>query len=133
MNRFILTAATLLAAATLANAQFDSGVKYDAGSVSALVDRVHSDLDHAYGQWHFSRGDRDRLNHAEKELREFAQTWQNGKFDKGELDGAIGKVQHVLDSNKMPQRERDVLSEDLSQLRKMREAYDRHEIEGAHR
>ena len=130
MNRFALAAATLLVAASLTHAQFGPEPRYDAGSVSALVDRVHADLNHAYGEWHFSDADRDRLNHSEKELRDFAAKWDAGKFDKGQLDGAIDSVQHVLDNNKMPVGDRDALSEDLSQLRKMREAHDRHEIEG---
>jgi hypothetical protein len=133
MRRLALTVATLLVAATLMHAQFGPEPKYDANTVSTLVDRVHTDLNHAYGVWHFSDADRDRLNHAEKDLREFAKKWEDGKFDKGQLDGAIDSVQHVLDNNKMPTDERDALSEDISQLRKMREAHDRHEIEGDHR
>ena len=131
MNRFALVAAILLVAATLTFAQFGSGLRYDAASVSALVDRVHADLNQAYGMWHFSNADRDRLNHSEKELRDFAEKWQHGKFDKGQLNEAIDSVQHVLDQNKMPADSRNAISEDLSQLRKMREAYERHEIEGA--
>ena len=130
MKRFILMAAALFVAATLSQAQFAPAPRYDAGSVSALVDRVHLDLGHAYGTRHFSGGDRDRLNHAEKELREFSQKWQRGKFDKGQLDDAIGAIQHVLDNNKMPRGERDAVADDVSQLRGMREAYNRHEIEG---
>jgi hypothetical protein len=130
MNRFALAASTLLVAATLTHAQFGPEPKYDAASVSTLVDRVHADLNHAYGEWHFSDADRDRLNHSEKELRDFATKWEAGKFDKGQLDGAIDSVQHVLDNNRMPVGDRDALSDDLSQLRKMREAHDRHEIEG---
>jgi hypothetical protein len=133
MNRLILTAVMLLASAALGYAQFDSEPKYDAGSVSALVDRVHTDLNNAYSRFHFSNGDRDRLNKAEKELREFSQKWQGGKFDKGQLDGAIASIQHVLDDNKMSHDERNAIDDDISQLRKMREAYNRHEIEGAHR
>jgi hypothetical protein len=132
MNRFILTSVMLVAGATLGYAQFDPAIKYDAGSVTALVDRVHTDLTNAYGRFHFSSGDRDRLNKAEKELREFSQKWQGGKFDKGQLDDAIASIQHVLDDNKMSHEDRSAIDEDISQLRKMREAYNRKEIEGAH-
>lgn len=132
MNRFLLTSVMLLAGSTLGYAQFESEPKYDAGSVSALVDRVHTDLTNSYGRFHFSSGDRDRLNKAEKELREFSQKWKNGKFDKGQLDDAIASIQHVLDDNKMSHEDRNAVDEDISQLRKMREAYNRHEIEGAH-
>jgi hypothetical protein len=131
MNRFstfVLIGGMLLAGGCVAYAQFDGGPRYDAHSVTALVDRVHSDLDHAYGVWHFSNDDRDRLSHAEKELREFAQTWDKGKFEVGRLDDAIGSIQQVLDKNKLPETDRAALSEDITQLRRMREAYKNHDI-----
>lgn len=130
MNRLTLATAMLAAGATLGLAQFESEPKYDAGAVSALVDRVHTDLTNAYERFHFSNGDRDRLNKAEKELREFSQKWQGGKFDKGQLDDSISSIQHVLDANKLHREDRSAIDEDISQLRKMREAYNRHEIEG---
>jgi hypothetical protein len=132
MNRFsttTITASILLVCASLAHAQFDGGPRYDAHSVSVLADRVHSDLDHAYSAWRFSKDDRDRLNHAEKELREFVQKWEDHKFDKGPLDDAIGTIQGVLDHNRLRQQDRAAISDDITQLRRMREAYDRHEIE----
>src|ERR1700722_8179148 len=133
MNRLsavTLAAGMLLACGPLAHAQFEGGPRYDAHSVSALVDRVHTDLDHAYGVWHFSNDDRDRLNKAEKELREFAQTWDKGKFEVGRLDDSIGSIQHVLDNNKLPEADRTALSDDVGQLRRMREAYKNHDIGG---
>jgi len=115
----------------LGRAQFSPGPKYDPSEVTALVDRVHSDLNHAYSVFHFSGDDRERLNKAEKESRDFAQKWSKGKFDKGQLDGVISSIQHVLDNNKLPADTRDSISKDLDQLRSMRDAYDRHEIGGA--
>ncbi len=131
MNRNLiaaLAASIFLMLPPLARAQFEGGPRYDARAVSALVDRVHSDLDHAYGVFHFSNDDRERLNHAEKQLREFARKWDGHKFDKSALDESISSIQHVLDNNKLPQRDRDAISDDVAQLRNMREAYDRHEI-----
>ncbi len=121
-----LLAATL---ALFAHAQYGPpGGPYHPDRVDALVDRVHEDLNHGYRVWRLSGGDRDRLNHAEHELREFAKDWRHGKFNKGKLDDAIAAVQHVLDNNHLTGRERDVLWEDVTALRRMREAYDRHEI-----
>jgi hypothetical protein len=126
----VLVAGTLSVAALapVASAQFGPENRYRPSEVSALIDRVHEDLNHAYGVWHFSDSDRDRLNNAEKQLREFADKWSKAKFDKGELNSAIDAIQHVLDNNRMPQVQRDALSDDITQLRRMREAYDRHEI-----
>jgi len=122
-------AAILLVSGTMGYAQFEKS-KYEPSAVDTLIDRVHSDLDHAYGSFHFSNGDRDRLNKAEKQLRDFAKQWRANHFDKGELDDAISSVQHVLDNNRLPQDSREALSDDVGQLRQMREAYDRHEIGG---
>jgi len=123
-----LTAA--LASLTLpAFAQYGApGGPYQPNSVTALVEKVHTDLDRGYERWHLSNGDRNRLNNAEKKLRGFARDWQHGKFDKGDLDDAIAAIQHVLDNNHLEGAERDDLSRGVDQLRQMREAYDRHEI-----
>ncbi len=131
MRRFVpafVMAASLIAFSIVAQAQWGPGGAYRPESVSALIDRVHVDLNHGYAAWHLSHGDRDRLTHAEHQLRDFAKDWRRGKFDKGDLDDSIAAIQHVLDNNHLNGRERDALWEDVTQLRKMREAYDRHEI-----
>jgi hypothetical protein len=130
MNRIFLVAA---AAAALSlgphlMAQFCPENRYSPTSVDALVDRVHNDLNHAYDAFRFSNADRDRLNNAEKQLREFSRKWEQAHFDKGNLDSSIDAIQHVLDNNHLPPQDRDALSDDVTQLRRMREAYDRHEI-----
>jgi hypothetical protein len=129
MIRFGIAVGTFILGATLASAQFQGEPKYDAASVDTLVDRVQSDLNHAYDTRRFSDADRDRLNHSEKELREFAGKWDHGKFDKGQLNGAIDAIQHVLDRNRMHGDDRDALSDDVTQLRRMKEAYEHHQIQ----
>ena len=105
-----------------------AGSPYQPDSVSSLVDKVHSDLNRGYGEWKLTKGDRERLNNAEKQLREFERDWRHGKFDKGNLDDSISAVQHVLDNNHLTGGARDALWSDVEQLRQMREAYNRHEI-----
>ncbi len=128
MKRIVMVAA-LAAMGMLAKAQYGPpGGPYQPESVSSLIERVNSDLNQGYKVWKMHGGDRDRLNGAEKQLREFGQEWRSGKFDKGKLDSAIAAVQHVLDNNHLAGPERDALWNDVEQLRRMREAYDRHEI-----
>ena len=128
MIRLAFAAATFLIGSAMLHAQFDPEPRYDAATVDALVDRVQADLNHAYDMRRFSDADRDRLNHSEKELREFAAKWDHGKFDKGQLNGAIDAVQRVLDKNRMHPGDRDAISDDLLQLRRMKDAYEHHEI-----
>jgi hypothetical protein len=126
MRRFVISC---LMMAALAYGQWGPrGGPYQVNSVTALINRVHANLDQGYRVWGLSHGDRDRLTHAEHQLRNFDKDWRRGKFDKGDLDDSIGAIQHVLDKNHLTGRERDVLWEDVTQLRRMREAYDRHEI-----
>jgi len=54
-----------IAAAGLLHAQFGPRELYRPESVSALIDRVHEDLNHGYQVWHLRNSDRDRLTHAE--------------------------------------------------------------------
>ncbi len=124
-------AALLLASGLMAQAQFAPQARYDPASVTSLVDQVHLDLNRSYGTFHFTSGDRNRLNDAEKKLRDFSLKWERGSFDKGELDDAISRIQHVLDNNHLPLEGRDALSADVNQLQRMRDAYNRHEIRGA--
>jgi hypothetical protein len=126
---FAVSTIAFLTLATTAQAQrYGRRGEYEPRSVSALIDRVHTDLNHAYEGRHFSSGDRKRLDKAEENLRDFAKKWERGRFDKGELDEAIGSIQHVLDNNHLDRGERQALDDDVAQLRAMREAYDRHEI-----
>lgn len=129
MLNLFLPAAALVILSTSAQAQFGpAGGPYQPDSVTALVEKVHTDLNQGYDRWHLSNGDRDRLNDAEKKLRSFARDWRHAKFDKGDLDSAIAAIQHVFDNNHLNGAERDALGSDVDNLRRMREAYDRHEI-----
>lgn len=118
----------ITAGSAMLHAQFGPRELYRPEAVSALVDRVHEDLNRGYEVWHLRSSDRDRLTHAEHQLRDFAREWNRGKFSKDELDESIASIQHVLDNNRLTGRERDALWSDVEQLRRMREAYDRHEI-----
>ncbi len=111
------------------NGRYGQNNVYAPDGVSGLIRRVHADLNQAYnGGWRFDKRDRGRLDNAEKQLRDFARKWRRGNFDKGELDDAIESIQHVLNHNDMPPRDRANLDRDVNELRGMREAYNRGEI-----
>ena len=126
--RGFLGGAILVTLAATGQAQFGPEGRYRPEAVAAIIDRAHEDLTRGYAVWRLRKGDRERLTHAERQLRDFANHWQHGKFDRGNLEGAIGDVQKVMDENHLSGRERDALWNDIEELRRMREAYDRHEI-----
>src|ERR1044071_8667707 len=98
---YLLVLGAGLAVSPAAQAQFAPEPRYDPRTVNELVDRVHADLSQAYERHHFSDSDRERLDKAGKQLREFAKKWDDGKFDKDQLDEAIRAIQKVLDDNKL--------------------------------
>jgi hypothetical protein len=125
---FVAAAVFLTCGTWTAYGQFEHRPDYEPHAVSALVDQVHADLNRAYETWHVSNGDRDRLNDAEKHLREFARKWENGRFDRGELNDSIDHIQRVLNDNRLAGPDRTAIDDDVSRLRNMRDAYDHHEI-----
>jgi hypothetical protein len=104
------------------------GGPYYPEKVDALIDQVQQDLNHGYSVWKLPGDDHKRLNKASEQLRDFAKQWHKGKFDKGSLNDSINAVQKILNDNHLSGSERDALWNDTEELRKMREAYDRHEI-----
>src|SRR5262245_7649514 len=90
-----------------------------------LVARVQSDLKRAAdfaesGAGVKSEKEIDRFRNAEKSLSDFDRNLTKGKFDKGDLDKAIGDIKNVLDHNTLSSEDRDALTADLRELRGLR-------------
>lgn len=112
---------------SLGTAQAQYG-RWEPREVHHLIDRVHEDLNRAYNSWRVGPRERHRLDAAEAQLNHFARDWEHRRFDREDLDGAIGSIQRVADENHMPPELRNELYRDLGRLREMRAAYERHEI-----
>lgn len=95
--------------------------RYDYGWGREPLDRVRADLDRsARDVGYLSRSEAHRIGHANEEIREFQEKWNRGRFDRGELNDVIGSLQHVVNSNRLRPRDRDMLIDDLAQLRDIR-------------
>ncbi|MBV9265885.1 MAG: hypothetical protein JO061_06935 [Acidobacteriaceae bacterium] len=69
--------------------------------------------------------DRERFTNAIHHLQQFGERLhERGYFDKDKLDQAIGDVQNIIDHNRLPDRGRDVLFRDVTQLRSLRQHFD---------
>lgn len=80
-----------------------------------LFGHLRADLERAEANSNWDGGDRRRFNKVREELSEFQRS---GK--RGELNDTISALQHVVDSNRLAYRDRDVLARDLYQLRDFR-------------
>ncbi len=87
------------------------------------VDRALSDLNYAESNAYPSHGLRKRFDHARKELWDFQRSWSNRRFDRHELDEAIGAMQHLVNTDGLRPNDRVMLVEDLRRLRDLRADY----------
>ena len=78
-------------------------------------DRVRADLDRAESASYPNGGDRHRIDKVREELNEFARSGRPG-----ELNEAISALQKVVNKNRLSYQDRDVLNQDLYQLRDFR-------------
>jgi hypothetical protein len=91
-----------------------------------LFDRVRTDLDHASGYPYASRSDRKRFDEARRELFDFESRFDQGRYDKHELNEAIHRMENVVSHNSLDPRDRGALADDLRRMRDYREFRDHH-------
>jgi len=80
-----------------------------------VFERVRADLDRAESASYPNGGDRHRFNKVREELNEFQRSG-----NRGELNEAISALQKVVNKNRLSYQDRDVLNQDLYQLRDFR-------------
>lgn len=89
-----------------------------------LFEEVQAHLERAAYNAYGSRG---RIERARKDVYDFQRRWNEGRFDRHELDEAIASVQRVVDSNSIDQRDRYVLLRDLARMREFRASRGRYD------
>jgi hypothetical protein len=89
-----------------------------------IFDRVGADLDRAATSTLPFTGDRDRIMVVRRDVNEFQNEQANGNYDPAKLDNIIGALQRVVDSNRMPDPDRNLLIADLHELREFRGRYE---------
>jgi hypothetical protein len=126
----ILLGSALLAGAAAAYAQSYDRPYGDSDSTRrdrSLFDRVRADPDRASGYAYASRDDRKRFDEARRDLFDFQSRFEQGRYDRHELDKAIGRIEKVVSRNSLDPRSRGTLDEDLRTMRDYRALRDRRE------
>jgi hypothetical protein len=73
---------------------------------------------------HKDRKQIERWENAQHSISNFDRNLSKGKYDKGDLDSAIGNLKNVIEHNTLSSEDRDVLNRDLSDLRQYRAGHD---------
>jgi len=109
----------LLLFTVAANAQYQRGPRYydrdDYRDRGGILYQVRGDLDRAESHSYANGGDRKRFNKVREELNDFRRTG-----NPHELNEAIGRLQNVVNDNRLAPRDRDILADDLYRLRDFR-------------
>ena len=87
----------------------------------SLVDRVQNDLRHSFRMARDKAKERERLDNAQQHLSEFDKDLARNKFDKDKLNDSINDVKNVVENNTLDPRDRDGLTQDLQDLRNLRQ------------
>ena len=89
-----------------------------------LFERVRGDLEHVQSASSGFRGDQYRLDRVMQELNELQEKYAAKGYDQPELDDVINALQRVVSDNRLAERDRDMLNNDLSRLREFREHHE---------
>ena len=87
-----------------------------------LVERTQNDMRNSRRANHDREKERERYANAEHSLSEFDKDLARNKFDKGKLDSAINDLKNVVENNTLDPHGRDILTQDLQDLRNLRQA-----------
>jgi hypothetical protein len=86
----------------------------------SVFNRTRADLDRAANYPYASRADRKRFDEARRDLFDFTARFDQGRYEKHELDRAIDRVQNVVSHNSLDPRDRGALDDDLRRMRDYR-------------
>ena len=88
-----------------------------------FFERIRDDLNHVQTTWFTSGGDQYRLNRAKEELGEMQNQLAEHRYNEREVDDVIGTLQRVVSDNRLSDRDRDILNNDVARLREFRERH----------
>jgi hypothetical protein len=86
----------------------------------AVFDQVRADLERASRYAYASKSDRRRFDEARRELFDFQARFDQGRYERHELDQAIDRMEKVVSHNSLDPRDRGALSDDIRKLRDYR-------------
>lgn len=86
-----------------------------------LFEHVREDVEHLQHSTFPFTGDQSRLSRTIFELNELQDKLGHGRYDDHELDDVMNALSSVLQNNRLSERDRNILSDDLNRMREFRE------------
>jgi len=89
-----------------------------------MFDRIRDDLNHVQTTWFSGGGDQYRIDRAKQELNELQTAMAEHRYNERALDDVVAAMQRVVSDNRLSDRDRSILNDDLARLRQFRERHD---------
>ena len=89
-----------------------------------MFDRIRDDLNHVQTTWFSGGGDQYRIDKAKQELNELQTAMAEHRYNERALDDVVVAMQRVVSDNRLSDRDRSILNDDLARLRQFRERHD---------
>ena len=99
------------------------------GNQDSLIGRVLSDLSRAAANTRFGR-ERKHFDEGARQLDQFENRWAQGKFDTGKIHEAIEELDHLAKSDRLSDRDREILARDAADLRQFQSSRGRYSNNG---
>ena len=88
-----------------------------------MFERIRMDLDHVQASTFPLGRDEYRIAQTKRELNELQDKLATSRYDQPELDQAIAALQRVVSDNRLSDRDREILNDDLTRMRQFRERH----------
>jgi hypothetical protein len=89
-----------------------------------IFQRVREDVEHVQRTTFPFTGDQSRLSRTIFELNELQTKLNQGRYDEHELSDVMYALSNVLQYNRLSDRDREILTDDLNRMREFREHHD---------
>lgn len=93
---------------------------------SHVFAEISTDLDHIWSADRAADKERERLDRTKQELMDLQAKLDHGVWDNGHVNDVIDSLRKSADDNRLSERDRAVLSDDLGRLKELQDAHNRH-------
>ncbi len=85
--------------------------------------QVRSDLDHIWSARRAADRERERLERTKQELTKMQDDLDHGRWDNGILNDVIDSLRKSADDDRLSQRDRSVLADDVNRLKEFQDQH----------
>jgi hypothetical protein len=93
---------------------------------SRVFAEIRTDLDHVWSARHAADKERARLDRTKQELTDLQGKLEHGEWDNGHVNDVIDSLRKSADDDRLSERDRAVLNDDVNRLKDLQNEHNRH-------